>query len=272
MSRIADFLFQGSSFFLFIFLEMICFYLIINFNSDQRAIYLETVSVYTGSVNEKVTDLTDYVNLKSKVAELQRENSVLLAQLPGSKAHQPTRVDTFQQDSLQQRYEYLPAEIINRSPYGPNNSFIINQGKGAGVKVGQGVVSGQSVVGIITAVANEHARAMSLLHRNTRLNAGLKSKHFGTLRWNGHDPRYMTLTDMKDYVEVNEKDTVYTTGYSSIFPTGLPLGTVATKERLRGTGNWKLSVKLFRDPLAIQYVYVVQNLFKEDLARLNATE
>lgn len=272
MSRLAELLFQGSSFLTFVVLEMICFYLIINFNSDQRAIYLETVSVYTGSVNEKVTNLTDYVGLRDRVAELQNEVTELRARLPESLYDATTSVDSINDDSLRQRYVYLAAEIINKSPYGPNNTFIINQGEAAGVARGQGVVAGVGLVGIVTAVADQHARVMSLLHRDTRLSAGVKSRHFGTLRWDGQDPRIMTLADMKSYVPVQTGDTIFTTGYSSVFPTDLPIGIVTKKQALAGTGNWELEVTLLNDPLGLHYVYVTKDLFKEDLARLNPKE
>ncbi|MEL6273720.1 MAG: rod shape-determining protein MreC [Bacteroidota bacterium] len=272
MNRLLQIIFQSGSFFTFVILELICFYLVINFNSTQRDIYLETVSVYTGGVNERAKAVGSYFSLRNKVDSLQNEIAALRARLPESSYTVTSQVDSISDDSLRQRYVYLAADIVNKSPFGPNNTFVINQGRKNGVELGQGVVAHAGLVGIVTAVSNGHARVMSLLHRDTRLSAGLKTNFYGTLRWDGIDPRYMTLTDMKDYVEVIVGDTIISTGYSNIFPTGIPIGTVTKLDRLPGTGNWKLKVELLNDPLQVRYVYVVKDLFKEDLSHLTEEE
>lgn len=272
MARLSQIVFQGGSLLTMLVLEMVCFYLIVNFNDAQRAIYLETLSVYTGGVNEKVDNLGSYFNLQERVDSLHKAISELKAQLPESSYLVPGAGDTIRDDSLRQRFTYIPAEAINKSPYGPNNTFIINRGRGDGVERGEGIMSYRSPMGIVTAVSEKHSRVMSLLHRDTRLSVGLQSGAFGTLTWDGQDPRWMILSDMKDYVKVAEGDTVYTTGYSSIFPTGVPVGTVSGKERLAGEGNWRLQIELLRAPLEDRFVYVVNDLFKEDLEAIKSEE
>ncbi len=268
MSRLIQFIFQGSSFFTFVILEMFCFYLIVNFNSQQRSIYLETFSVYTGSMTEQVDELNSYLGLRQQVDELQTQMAALRAQLPSSYYAIDTQTDSVRDDSLRQRFVYVPAQIVNRSPYGLNNTFIINKGAIDSVYRGQGVISEKGILGIVTNVSQYHARAMSVLHRDLRISAGLRSGFFGTLSWDGNDPRYMILDDMKDYAKVEPKDTVFTTSFSSVFPTDLSIGIVVEKNRAIAEGNWRLSIQLLNEPLRERYVYLVQDLYKEDLARL----
>lgn len=273
MTRFLQIILQSSGFFTFAILQLVCFYLIINHNSEQREIWAKTVAVYGGGLSERTLGVTNYIGLREKFDSLQADIANLKNQLPNSYDIENNEVDTFVIDSLRQRFEYLPARVVNKSPYGPNNTFIIDQGREDGLKRGQGIVAGNGgVLGIVTTLNKHHARAISILHRDMRLSAGLSNNYFGTLRWDGRDPRYMVLWDVKDYVPVVEGDTVYTTGYSTIFPTRLPLGTVSETERLAGSGNWKLRVKLLSDPLQVKFVYVVQNLFKEDLAPLMTDE
>lgn len=268
MSKLTETIFQGGSVITMIVLEMICFYLIINFNSQQQQIWLETMSVYTGGVTEQVDGVSSYIGLRATVDSLQQRLADIKTATEGVYVAKAAEVDSVRDDSLRQRFVYLTAEVVNKSPYGPNNTTIINRGKMDGIEIGQGVVGDRGLLGVVNAVSNEHARVMSLLHRDTKLSAGLKNNYFGTLRWDGKDPRKMTLYDLKSYVTVAAGDTIYTTGYSSIFPTGIALGTVAATEKLAGTGNWKITVDLLEDPLSMRYVFVIKDLFKEDIARL----
>lgn len=268
MSRLIQFFFQSSSFFTFLVLEMFCFYLIVNFNSQQRDIYLESLSVYTGSVTKQVDELNSYIGLKKQVAELQSELAHLQARLPAAYYSNKETADTLVDDSLRQRFIYEPTEIISKSPYGPNNSFIINKGQRDSIYKGQGIVSPSGIVGIVTTVAKQHARALSVLHRDVKISAGLRNGYFGTLVWDGKDPRFMHLEDLKDYVSVQLGDTVFTTAYSGVFPTDIAIGTVEKKGRLAAEGSWILSVALLNEPLRLRHVHLVKDLYKDDLAPL----
>ncbi len=268
MSRLIQFLFRGSSFFTFLVLEMVCFYLIINFNSQQRDIYLETLSVYTGSVTEQVDELNSFIGLKQQVADLQNELALLQQRLPSAYYTEREAADTLVNDSLRQRFIYLPAEIISKSPYNPNNTFIINKGEQDSLYKGQGIVSPTGIVGVVNTLGQQHARALSILHRDIKISAGLRNGYFGTLSWDGQDPRIMILEDMKDYVPVEIGDTIFTTAYSGTFPTGIAVGTVQEKQRVAAEGSWLLSVALLNEPLRLRYVHLVKDLYKDDLAHL----
>lgn len=268
MSQLVQFLFRGSSFFTFLVLELVCFYLIINFNSQQRDIYLETLSVYTGSVTEQVNELNSYIGLKEQVATLQSELARLQQRLPSAYYQTSEQADTLVDDSLRQRFIYQPVEIVSKSPYGTNNTFIVNKGRLDSLYKGQGVVSTTGIVGIVATVGKQHARVLSILHRDIKISAGLRNGYFGTLSWDGQDPRVMTLDDVKDYVKVTIGDTIFTTAYSGTFPTDIPIGKVQEKQRAAAEGSWILSVALLNEPLRLKYVHLVKDLYKDDLAHL----
>jgi rod shape-determining protein MreC len=78
----------------------------------------------------------------------------------------------------------------------------------------------------------------------------------------------MTVTDIPDYAKVNPGDTLYTTGYSNVFPTGQVVGIVEDTEIQPGTGNQHLTILLSNEPLNSANAYVVQDLFKEELETL----
>ena len=272
MDKLLNFLLRSGSFFLFALLEAICFFLIVNFNSDQAAIWAKTSSVYFGSYNEWMAERRAYWDLDEANNVLRRENARLRGLLPSAAYNTEAEVDSLTDDARLQRFNYLAARMINKSPYGPNNTLIIDRGSDFQVRRGQGVVAGEGLVGIVSDVTARYARVLSVLHLSTRISAGLSNNAYGTLRWDGRDPRFMTVTDIPDYVEVSETDTVFTTGYSNVFPTGLPIGTVAGSEVQPGTGSQHLRVRLLGEPLLVTSGYVVQDLFKEELDFLNYGE
>ena len=270
MEQILRLFYNNGSFFTFCTLQILSVYLIINHNSTQSAIAAETWSIGSGRLQSISTTVNDYLNLKEQNEVQMRENARLRRLLPNALYDLRTNVDSIIDGKYLQRYNFLPARIVNRSPYNPYNVLIINRGESLGLQAGQGVIDDQGLVGIIDNSTELFARAISILHQDARISAGLRDNTFGTLRWDGKDPKYMTLTDIPEYTNIGTKDTVFTTGYSNIFPTGQPIGIVTDAEVQPGTGSKNLKVELFNDPLRVSSVYVVQDLFKEELGILNA--
>ena len=261
--------FNNGSFFTFLALEILCLYLIVSFNEPQQAIAAETWSVRTGSVRDAWSGVQDYLDLEEANNDLKRENARLRAQLPSARYDANFRRDSTQDTVFRQRYTFLPANVVNRSQYGPNNTLVIDRGEALLASTGQGVVGPEGLLGIIDQTTENYARVISILHQATRISAGLRNNAYGTLIWDGLDPRYMTLIDVADYVNIPENDTVFTTGYSNVFPTGTVIGTVEERLVQPGTGSQNLRVKLIADPLRQRSGYVVQDIFKEEIIGLN---
>lgn len=269
MEQLLRIFYNNGSFITFVGLQLLCLYLIINFNSAQNDIFLETMAVRGGSVQSAANTINGYLDLREQHEVDQREIARLRGLLPESRYNTTITTDTVEDAIHLQRYTYLAANIVNRSPFKPNNTCVIDRGTQLGVKEGQGVIDDRGLIGIVDLPTERHARVISVLHQATRISAGLKNGHFGTLLWNGRDPLRMTLTDIPDYVKVYpDKDTVFTTGYSNVFPTGQLIGMVESTEVQPGTGSQNLTVRLFNEPLTTANAYVVQDLFKEELEKL----
>ncbi|WP_116124962.1 rod shape-determining protein MreC [Lewinella sp. IMCC34183] len=272
MGRLLRILINSSGLFTFAVLQLLCLYLIVNHNDSQRRIWAETKSVYGSSASEFIADKLAFLDVARENEILRRENAALLARIPGSGYNTSVDTASFQDSMLQQRFTYLASRVVNKSPYGPYNTLVIDRGANLGVERGQGVVADGGLLGIVSEVTPRHARVLSILHLDTRISAGLDNQAFGTLRWDGRDPRRVTLTDVPDYVPVAPNDTIFTTGYSNVFPTGLPIGTVESSEPLPGTGSQDLTVVLLNDPLMAGNGYIVRDLFKDELDQLNTVK
>ena len=268
MEQILRIFYNNGSFFTFIGLQLLCLYLIINFNSTQADIAAETWTVRSGSVKGLVGGFQDYLDLREQNEVLRREIARLKGRLPEASYNTAAEVDSLADDTYLQRYNFLATNVVNRSPYQPNNTLVIDRGNDFNVQQGQGVVGDSGLIGIVDVPSSRHARVISILHRATRISAGLRNNAFGTLLWDGLDPRRMTVTDIADYVAVNPGDTVFTTGFSNVFPTGQVIGLVETTAIQPGTGSQDLIVRRANDPLSNTNAYVVQDLFKEELSVL----
>lgn len=267
MERLLRLFYNNGSFFTFCFLQIVCFYLIINRNSPQSDIALETWSVRTGKFKSALSGVNQYFDLREREEISKREIAKLKSLLPYNRYPTVPEIEKFLDSTSTQRFSYLATNIVNRTAYAPNNTFVIDRGSDFGVEPGQGVVDENGLLGIIDLVTERHARAVSILHGASRISAGLSDGAFGTLRWDGLDPRRMTLTNIPDYITVAEADTVYTTGYSNVFPTNQVIGLVESVKIQPGTGNQSLTIILNNDPLRTRHAFVVQDLFKEEFSK-----
>ena len=68
-------------------------------------------------------------------------------------------------------------------------------------------------------------------------------------------------------MEFSPGDTVFTSGFSSIFPPDIPLGTAGEAKVVNGA-TYEIKVKLFEDFNSLRYVTVVENIGKDEIKRL----
>ncbi len=271
MSSLIELFVRRGAFFVAAALEVICAFLIITYDSPQQAEVKSATKEWYATQWQATQDrYFDYSRLQRKNEQLLAENAKILSRYPNAFYTEQVESDSIRDDSLRQRYSYVSAEVINKTPLSGNISFVINRGYIHGVEPHQGVVSAEGVMGVVTKVSPRHARVMSLWHRDFRLTAQLRDKsYFGTLAWPGGDTRFAELTAIPDYAGVEVGDTIETTGYSNTFPTGIPVGTVAKVAPTPGQTTLSLRIKLFMDFFALEHLYVVRDLMKEDLEQLD---
>ena len=154
-----------------------------------------------------------------------------------------------------------------------NNYFTINRGSKDGVRSQMGVIAPNGIAGIVVNTTDKYALVQSVLSVNKiKINASLKkSGFFGTLTWSGDDSRVMHLADVPKYVSIKVGDTVVTDGKSAIFPQGKIIGTVAGYEVDSKTGYWDISVELSEKMGHLSKVFVVKNLKKAEIQKIQDT-
>jgi rod shape-determining protein MreC len=280
MGNLLQLFIRNGGFVTFVLLEVFCFFLVIQFNERQNAIFAHTSTVIGGNMLEKRQRVSDYIGLQERVDSLVQENARLMADISNARAVQLPYRDTFitvlydtisHIDSIRHRavrpeFRFMSARVISNSISSANNWMMLNRGSSDGVTPNMAVLSGKGIVGIVRHVDPDFSMVMSVLHRQTKLSAALP-KHeraFGTLLWEGGDPTVMTLKYIPKHIKVIVGEPVTTSGFSAMFPQGFELGFIETvPEQDPEYPNFLVAkVRLKQDMSTVQDVYIVQNLFK----------
>ena len=261
--------FQKFKYFLFfLLLQFIALTLIFNNLNFQNSKYVNSANALTGGLYSKVSDMSDYFSLKATNTQLIEENT-LLRNFLNQKTNTSFTVDSIVIDTVKyyQKYTYTSAKIINNSYSKAFNFLTINKGTIAGLSKEMAVVNGKGIIGFTDNLSPNYGRIQSILNKNTKINARLKNGYFGTLQWNGLDYNTVQLIDIPRQAPVKIGDTIETGGKSAIFPEGILIGKVIEINNDNAVDN-VINVKLFNDMSVIGPVYVIKNLQKVEIKRL----
>jgi len=269
MQQIIYFFQKFKYFLFFLFLECIALTLTFNNLNFHKSKFVNSANSVTGIFYTTLSNSKEYLSLKSKNQSLQEENTQLKNDLERNKLFFSTDILVLDTVKYHQKYTYTEAKIINNNYSKPHNFLTINRGVNEGIVKEMGVINRKGIIGITENVSNNYTRVQSILNKNSNINARLKGNtaYFGTLKWNSIDYNTVQLHDIPRQAPLKIGDTIETGGKSTIFPEGIPIGTVS-KINKRNTANSKINVTLFNDMSNLENVYVVKNLHKQEIQLL----
>jgi rod shape-determining protein MreC len=279
MRNLLDLFIRNGGFVTFLILEVFCFALVVNYNSEPKAIFSYTTGQIAGSMNAAAYSVSQFFGLANRADSLHAENTRLSAELYALKNAETRKQDTAfitlqTEDSLAQKilrpqFTYQAAKAVGNSVTGKNNWLIINRGANDGVEVNTGVAAPDGIVGIVRHVSPNFCMVMSLLHAQTKVSAVLKnSRYFGSLVWEGNDPEYMNLKDIPKHAVVKAGEPVYTSGYSLIFPKGILIGFTGTPTLEAGSNFYTIPVRLRHNMRRTEDVYLINTVYHSELKEL----
>ncbi|MFM1875222.1 MAG: hypothetical protein RL266_959 [Bacteroidota bacterium] len=269
MKNILLFIYRNHVFFVFLLLELVCFWLIVRNNNFHRGSMLNSSNQLAGRIYELNNGITEYFKLKSINDELALENAVLRSMLNESKYIVANTGFEKRDSSAIQHYTYVPAKVVNNSTDRRSNYLTIDRGLLQGVQPEMAVISSEGIVGIVKDVSKNYATVISVLHKNSSISAKLaESGYIGSLIWDGQDPSVAQLMDIPNHVELAEGMLVQTSGYSAMFPAGISIGTVRSFKVKEGDNFHTIEVDLLTDMNAVSVVYVVNNLMGSEQKEL----
>lgn len=223
-----------------------------------------------GTVWGTSQSIQDYFSLRKANDELALENHELrtkLAQI--AELTQDSHYDKFNISSdVAGNFRFMPANIVKISTNTQHNYLIIGKGSKDGITVGSGVITSKGAIGVIDAVSENYSYARSFQNFGMSISTRIgRLGSVGPLEWDGKNHSTAILKEIPHHMEFHQGDTVYTSGYSSIFPSDIPLG-VLGEARIVNGATYEINVELLENFKALRHVTIVDNMAREEIKRL----
>jgi rod shape-determining protein MreC len=264
-----------SNFLFFLVLQIIALSFLFRYNKYHQAAFMGVAGEITGKIGEKYNTVEYYFKLKKTNEALVQENvklrSLLRQNYEGNDTTHKLVVDSIRIDSLLsvQRFKYYDAKVVSSFVSTQNNYITIHRGANQGIKKDWGVIGPQGIVGRVVNAGPNFSVVMVALHHDFKVNSMLKKGgERGSTYWTGESQLYLTLKDIPKSAQVVIGDTVLTSNVSDIYPSGIMVGTVLAIEDNKSSNFYSLRIKPATNFFTIEYVYVIEDLQKEERTKL----
>ncbi len=269
MRSILHFIIRYHLGFLFVILEIIAFSLIVTYNQNQHSVFLSSSSKLSGRLFETTSNVEQYLALKNINQELAKENAFLRTQMIKSFKNSKDYFTLLGDSLTANQYKYRSGKVVNNSTKKTFNYITLDKGLKDGIKPDMGVISPRGVVGIVIKCSDNYSTALSILNPRLKISAKLQgSDFFGSVSWDNKTPEFAILDEIPEHASIALGEQVITSGYSSIFPEGVLIGTVENVEHPVGESFYKIKVKLSVDFSKLSYVEIVENVFQKEKTKL----
>lgn len=270
MEQLGYFLLRSRNFILFVLLEVLCFYFIINTNNYWSASFFNTSNAYAAKMLAWSNTAREYTQLRQVNADLAIENQKLHAQLTRTQQGSPAAPAAYKADSVfANRFSYTVAKVINNTTQFANNYITIDKGTDDGIRPGMGVISPTGVVGKVKLCNRHFSVVTSILHSEYLVSSKLiRADEIGSAKWDGVDPHQLKLLDISRYKPVHKGDSVVTSEHNSTFPPGILVGRVRTIGVQPNQTFHDITLDLSTNFSNLSFVYVVENRLQNEQEQL----
>ncbi len=261
MRKIVDFFIKNTDSLTFTFLLLFSLIQIIDKNYFHNSKFNFFTNSFVNTIKENKLELIEYFELKKTNQSLINENSFLR-----------NNTNLYLKDSFnfsQKNYLYTPAKIISNSIKFSKNFITINKGTDHNIKVDDGVISNNGIIGVVNNTSPKFSTLISILNTDLNINTKVKNtNHFGSLNWDADSYEFINLYDIPKNANIKIGDTIISGGMSSIFPENVPIGFIKSYNLPSGNNYYDIKVKLFEDIASLKNIYVVKNNFKYEIKNL----
>ncbi len=258
---------------IFIALEVIALILAIGGDAKRNSVFCTSANFVTGRIYDLAWNYVSYFNLREENAMLMEQLSNIRRKNSMFYVSDTAKFQT-QTDSLGKlKYRFITASVLKNSINSKNNFMTLDVGEAEGVHPDMAVVSASGAVGIVVNTSEHFSLAISLLNNKVGISAKLKNSNFyGKLNWMGEDYHTAILHEIPNHVILNVGDTVVTSGYSAIFPPGIPVAVIDSFERNSDDNFYSIKVKFTTDLKCLANVFVIENLMQDEQYQLEEEE
>jgi rod shape-determining protein MreC len=240
--------------------------MLFRYNSYQGSVWLSSANRVAGQYYEMESGITSFFSLTRANEELTLRNFYLERQVDQLRrlymdATNDTTVEERSQLQFLSQYKLIPAKVVSNSVNKPDNLMTINKGKADGVEIDMGVACGNGVVGVVYLVSDHYSVVIPALNANSsRISCAIRNRgYFGYLHWIGGDPTIAFVEDIPRHAHFRKGEWVVTSGYSSIFPSGVLVGKIEKVFNSNDGLSYKLQVRLSTDFSCLRDVVVISD-------------
>lgn len=266
MRNLLDFLQKYHHWLIFILLEVVSGVLLFKYNSYQNSVFFSSANTAIGKIYQWESNVFSFFNYGRMNEELTLRNFYLerqvdqLRRLYDDLTRDTTALERTGLEFLSQ-YEVIPAKVVDNSVHKMENLMTIDKGRADGVEPDMGVACGNGVVGVVYLVSDHYAVVIPVLNASSsRISCAIRGRgYFGYLRWYGEDPAVAYVEDVPRHARFKLGDWIVTSGFSSIFPSGVMVGQIEQAYNSRDGLSYKLKVRLSTDFSCVRDVCVISD-------------
>ena len=265
MRNLLDFLARHNHWFLFLLLEALSIVMLFRYNSYQGSVWFSSANAVAGKVYSWSSAVEQYFSLTEVNEKLTQRNLYLERQLAAVADRQiAVNKDTTYLQRLQMEamrgLVTIPAKVVSNSVNKLDNFITIDKGYADGVRKDMGVACGFGVVGIVYLVSEHYSVVIPVLNSHSNISCTIRGKgYFGYLHWNGGAVDEAFVDDVPRHARFRLGDVIITSGYSSVFPRGVVVGTIMHVYNSDNGLSYKLQVKLSTDFGCLRDVCVIND-------------
>ena len=234
-------------------------------------------SPFEGVADRALKPARDLVDWFDKTFEARGENSRLSEELEQARTQAVAGQEAIQENAQLRKlveldrdpvvatsaFDPVTGRVIARSPTVWHSSVNIDVGSGDGVVVDDPVISGDGIVGVISAVQPSSSQVQLITDHASAVSAKVLPLGVqGVIRPSVGDPQDLVLDFINSTKTVGVGQTVVTSGWraqglASLFPPGIPVGEVTKASVLEQEASQQVHVRPFADLANLDLVQVL---------------
>jgi len=212
---------------------------------------LEALSRPVATVSKGIQNFQELVVIREENAILKQQNARLMQWQTVARKLQAENIAL--QNLLgvvhDKNANYVSARVIAGSGGAFANMLIVNAGEIDGVRKGQVVISDRGIIGRISGVSNRSARVLLITDINSRIPVLIENNRTRAIM-TGTNTSRTKLIHLPPGARVTPRDRIITSGHGGSFPSGLPVGVVAS------VSDGGIEVQLFADYAKLEFVRI----------------
>lgn len=165
----------------------------------------------------------------------------------------------------------IPVRIVAKDLMSINSSITVSAGSDDGVKIGMPVINSDGLIGQVILTSKNYSQVLPYSNSMFRVSAQVEeNRAYGIVSWPARSNRELILRFIPETIEVEPGQTVYTSGYSNQFPSGIPIGEVSETESGGGIETQTIYLNAFADLTTVAEAFIIE--FEPDTTVQNLNE